>query len=178
MKRILILIGFILFSLAASAAPVAITATITDSDSVVWSNATWTAQLSAGGPVFAGTTDGSGVLSDSTNFQLGSVYDVTVCPNAFVNCSLIPSVTISTSAAFQTSINAGITAPRFPASGALHTSFGYADVELANPTINDSYFSVTTGVNRYFCGTLGWQTVACNPIRPVSTNALTITSDG
>lgn len=178
MKRILVLIGVILFTLAASAAPVAITATITDSDSIVWSSAAWSAQLSAGGPVFNGITDGSGVLTDSSNFQSGGVYDVTICPNAFVNCSLILNVTISTSSAFQTSINAGIIAPRFPASGALHTSFGYADVELANPTVNDSYFNVVSGVNRFFCGTLGWGTVACTTIRPGYFNSVEIIGDG
>lgn len=178
MKRIFFLVGVILFTLAASAAPVVITATITDSDSTPWSTATWTAQLSAGGPVFGGSTDGSGVLSDSTDFQAGSVYDVTICPNAFVNCSAVLDVTVSTSAVFQTTINAGITAPRFPASGALHTSFGYADVELANPTVNDSYFNVLSGVTRYFCGTLGWGVAACSPLRPVSTNGITITQDG
>lgn len=178
MKRIFFLVGIILFTIAANAAPVVITATITDSDSTPWSTATWTAQLSAGGPVFGGSTDGSGVLSDSTDFQAGSVYDVTICSNAFVNCSAVLDVTISTSAVFQTTINAGITAPRFPASGALHTSFGYADVELSNPTVNDSYFNVLSGVTRYFCGTLGWGVAACSPLRPVNTNGITITQDG
>ncbi len=173
MKTIVVIALVIFLSVFSASAQVSISATITDSDGSNWINASWTANLTGGGPTFGGSADTSGVLNDNTDFILGSSYDITICPIAPVSCQLIPGVVVSTSSAFQSTINAAITAPRF---AYFNGSYGYADVEITGPTnLADSYLNVTSGVYRFADGNGGWMTSVAHSNADIIINGQTCT---
>ncbi len=173
MKTIVVIALVIFLSVFSASAQVSISATITDSDGSNWINASWTANLTGGGPTFGGSADTSGVLNNNTDFILGSSYDITICPIAPVSCQLIPGVVVSTSSAFQSTINAAITAPRF---AYFNGSYGYADVEITGPTnLADSYLNVTSGVYRFADGNGGWMTSVAHSNADIIINGQTCT---
>ena len=148
-----------------------VTATLTDSDSIVWANATCTVQIySPNGPAFFGSTavpigpqpctvNGSGVLSTS-------IYNTsTISPTGAQYQFTIASATSAPGSSFNTPVTAAnmtstlsalLVAPRFSA----YTPFayGYADVEVVASKPNGQYYNTVTPAFRQWGGS-SWATV-------------------
>lgn len=142
-----------------------VTATLTDSDSTLWKNATCTVAVnSPNGAPFFGTTpvptapqacsvNGSGVLSTS-------IYNTsTITPTGATYTFSIQSATSATASTFQTAVTAAnqtsnlsglITAPRFNASVAF--AYGYVDAEAIAIAPGAQYYNTTTPAGRVWTG--------------------------
>lgn len=142
-----------------------VSATVTDSDSIAWAGGSYTftfypspnfPNIKPAVLVYKGVLDGSGAFSVSitsnSGIAVGSAYIPTICPNASVPCSsLAPIVINGSTQSLTTYIDANITAPRFPASGA--NQYGYSDLEInSTPLPGGQYYNVSTGF-RYWNGT-------------------------
>ncbi len=176
MRKLILGLAALLFSSSMCLAQfTTVTATVVDSDTTVWANATYSfsfqpginqsnpaeytyngAALDAAHMQGSGAANGSGVISFSVyqNTLLSPVpssYNVTVCPNASTNCSTINFTTSAGSLSLSAAINAAITAPRFLAvSGA----FGYNDTEAQlQLKPGSTYWNVTSSVLRCYNGT-------------------------
>jgi hypothetical protein len=168
MKKLLLLLGVILLSINTYAQSTTVSATITDGDSLLWTNATCTAQLTPGpnapalsqygwtggslatyyNPVSC-TTNGSGAFSISlptsgTVSPTGSFYVFTVCP-AITNgvCFKYNTQTTGSTQSLTTALSAAAGQPRITG----HVLYGYGTVEAASPVKGDFFY--TTGCNQY-----------------------------
>lgn len=172
--KVIILAIFLMFSsLFASAQTTAVTATITDSDSIVWINANWSVQFvpapnfpnlnsyTIGGvPITGatyvqyldqnGTANSSGAISvtlldNSQVFPGGSSWRFIVQSNTSAPATTFAPITVSgASQSLSTYLSAGAVAPRFPA---INNAFGYADVEISIiPQPGGSYYNTGTSV--------------------------------
>ena len=154
-----LLIGFLLFCpLIAKAQLLSVTATLTDSDSTVWANATCTVQVySPTNPAMFGTTvipvgpqacsvNGSGVLSTSiyntsTATPTGVQYQFSICSKTSAPCSSFNTPIV---AANSTSVlSALLVAPRFNTNFAF--AYGYNDTEAIAGTPGSTYYEIGTG---------------------------------
>jgi formylmethanofuran dehydrogenase subunit D len=170
MKKLIFILALI-----GSSAMAQQTATLTDSDSSIWVSAKWSATLlSPNGPPtisgipltqaqqFAqGITNGSGALSttltpNNTIDQANTSWQFTIQPNASFTPSIISVTVTSTSQNLTTVLDAGLIAPRFPASA---TAFGYADIEITSAQLGSQYYNTTTPTLRQF-SLAGWTSVA------------------
>lgn len=179
MKKIIALIFCLSLSLIGKTQDlVTVSGTVTDSDSITWTNGTWQAQLinPRGGQVtfidtgipltpsqtvFPNATLGSGgsfsVSTLPNNAALapaGTQWQFTFCPNASVKvCSTLQNLTITQNTVLTSTITSQITAPRFVANGA--NAYGYADIEVnpPQPLPGGSYFNVTQLLYRFWNGT-------------------------
>jgi len=171
MKKLIFILVFI-----GSSAIAQQTATITDSDGIVWINGTWSATLicPAGQPTVnripltaqqqyaQGTLNGSGALSatlipTNTLDQSGATWKFTINPNAGVMGNIVSTTVTSTTQNLTSILSAGTTAPRFPANA---TAFGYADVEIyPTPALGATYYNTTTPTLRQF-SLNGWTSPA------------------
>lgn len=167
MKRLL---AFVLFLPLGALGQTAITATISDSDSIAWANGTWAATLvSPSGPpqgcttatTVSGTMSGSGVITgslcdNSLVGPSGSTWRFTLCPNASATCSQVSTAVSGATQNISSVLSAGVTAPRFAASFGAH---GYADVEvLPSPPLGATYYNVTTPAFRQWTAG-GWASI-------------------
>jgi hypothetical protein len=180
MKKLLLLLTFILCSVGLSFGQLTnVTATVTDSDGSVWSNATGTisfypnpsqpniAAYTIGGvPITVAypnlvkqniTTSGSGVLTaqvmDSNQITpLGSRWYIVLQSNTSAPASVLFPIAISGATANLTSyISGNITPPRFSAYGGI--AYGYADAEIyPQPNYGGFYYNTTSLVQRIWNG--------------------------
>jgi hypothetical protein len=158
-----------------------VSATITDSDSFVWSNAAYSIQF-VPAPAFPNIGQykiGSGALTDSTCYKnsLGKgvtssigFFSVAICDNTQIQpqgsswAFTIQSNTSAPATAYQPVQVYGSTfdlsnffssnsvTPRFPA---INGAYGYGDVELTTrPNPGGAYFNTTTLIPRYWNGTV------------------------
>lgn len=178
MKKLFLLLALVCsFGADAMASTSAMTATITDTDGTPWANATYKAVLQiqgqpgitptiSGVPVFpltvSGAANSSGVITgtftDTKSVdQANAVWVFTIQSNTSAAPVVIP-VAIFGATPNLTGNFTNITAPRFPANT---SSYGYADVEVTNPKLGNSYFNTSTlcsstGGFRQYSNT-GWQ---------------------
>lgn len=159
--------------ISASASTSSITATLTDKDGTAWANAAYTAvlqvpgqpnvritiggtPLSAGQCKASGTASSSGVVTGtfidtSSVDQKNAVWVFTIQPNASVTPSTV-SVAIIGATPNLTANFSGLPSPRFPAG---LSAYGYADGEVTNPALGNSYYNVVTPCVRQFSNA-GW----------------------
>lgn len=178
-KKLLILSAlFLLEVMIGAAQTTTVTAVVVDSDSQSWTNGSWQLQFvpnpSYPSPAvynvngasfpqsFSGAMDSGANMSVApTQNQVitptGSMWKLTVCPNASAPCGYITFTATGSTMNVTTSLTAAIPAPRFIATA---NSYGYADVEaIVQPRNSSMYFNVATGALR--CFNLGvWNT--CN----------------
>lgn len=148
------------------------TATLTDSDGIVWINGTWSASLispngapsvnrvllTAAQQYAQGVIDGSGALSatlvpTNTLDQANCTWRFTINPNAAVSASYVSTTVTSTTQNLTSILSAGIKAPRFAAGPG---AFGYADLEVyPNAALGATYYNTTTPALRQFSRN-GW----------------------
>ena len=172
---------FIFFCLIGAAQTTSITATITDSDGIVWTNAKWRVlfvpnpnqpsqciyQLngqSICSNIYKGYLDQSGtsdittglisatLLDNSLITPSGSKFIWTVQSNTSAPATqYVPIVISGTSQNLSSFLSSNSTAPRFPAMGI--NSFGYSDLEISPaPLQGNFYFNVTSKVTRVWDG--------------------------
>lgn len=145
-------------SLSAFASTSSMTATVTDTDGQTWGACAWSAVLSSpvpptmsGTPVSqdqlraSGTCSASGVitatlLDTSSIDQKGAVWVFKVTPNAS-GASATVSVAVTGASPNLTANFSSVPAPRFPAGP---KAYGYADIEVTNPALGDTYVNVGT----------------------------------
>jgi hypothetical protein len=181
MKKMLLFISlsFIYFAICVAAAnsqTTAVTATVVDSDSTVWANATWTlsfqvgshqsnpAAYTIGGSPLSqsvayqtGTANGSGVITFTTYQStaispIGSSWYFTVCPQASVPCTTINFITSASTLSLSSAINTAIVAPRFTARA---NSIGYNDTEAQITLVTGAtYFNTTSNIQRCYTGSI------------------------
>lgn len=163
--------------LLANAQFTSVTATITDSDSQTWNNGKWTATLINPSPQnppsingtlltpsqmnLSGFMDGSGIItasmaSNAAVQPAGTYWTFTICPNASSQCSTVNATTAGATQNLSSTLSAGVTVVRFPASP---LSYGYSDNEV-RPTPNPGgiYYNVTSVCQRIWSGA----TWSCN----------------
>lgn len=180
-KKLAILFALSVLAGAAWGQTTAVTATITDSDSFVWSNCAVTFQFVpnaqfpnlnsysiSGVPITsatysqylggAGTCNGSGAITFTTldNTRVlpqGSTYKITVKSNTSAPATAYNPIQISGASESLTSyLSSNAITPRFPAT---FGAYGYGDVELTTvPLPGGFYFNTTTFVTRQWNGTV------------------------
>ena len=185
MKKYLVFLGVLLFVSSISfAQTTTVSATVTDSDSTLWTNGTVTVQfvpnpanpsLSAyklcngsgalnpavlsQGPL---TLDGTGAFTVTTydNNQVcpsGSQWQFTVCPLSTSKCGIVTTITTGVSQNITSLVDATIPAPRFPATIG---NYGYADIEaVLQLTPGSVYYNVNSSCYRVYSGSF-W---GCSP---------------
>lgn len=143
----------------AFASTTSVTATLIDSDVVVWANCSWSATLVSpkGGPTISNTavalTAASGIcnnagalsasLTDTTSLdQSGAYWIFTVQSNALSGPSVISTAVSGSSESLSTILSAGLSAPRFFSSS---DAYGYSNAEVKNPIVGSLYFNVSFG---------------------------------
>jgi hypothetical protein len=173
MRRSLVF-GCLVFILCGvcTAQTVIVSGTISDPDGQSWNNGTWSAAIFSpnGTPffgntpvpttTFGGSLSGAGALISSGQFfntstitPSGAMYTVTVCSQTSAPCNTFNTPVVS-GAGLIASINANITAPRYPVSVTAH---GYSDAEaIVTPLPGGSYFNVITSTLRVWNGST-WQ---------------------
>lgn len=153
-------LGFIILLMFAGISwgqQLAVTATITDSDSQTWNNGTWSVSLQClsnqcnynGTPVSsvsqAGSLSSGGALAvtlynSSTITPSGATYVWTLCSNTSAPCSVFNAPVTTTN--LSSLLSSLITVPRF---GAGPTAKGYLNVEVNTvPYTGATYFNVTS----------------------------------
>lgn len=179
MSRYLLLLLF--FCTYLSAQTTSISATVTDSDGQTWNNGIYTLQFIPnpsqpnlsiyninGVPLDQSLLLQKGVLSNIGVLSTISIYDntlvspvgsswqLTLCPQASVQCSVLPSLVIQgTSMDLSSFVDINIKPPRFPASGA--NQYGYLDVEISPiPLPGGFYYNVTNPCIRVYDPVAGW----------------------
>lgn len=197
-KTIEYLFIFLLLVVPAFCQFTSVTATVVDSDNQAWKNGYWSATLynpnrqfipNIGGvPLTAAQLNPSGSLDSSGNLSTsladngliapaGTYWQFIICPLASTQCSTVNTPVTGISENISSIINAGIKAPRFPASP---TAFGYLDGEIS-PTPNPGgfYFNITNLVTRIWNGT-AWQNGggAAFPVATAPGQILTSTAAG
>ena len=154
-RKFLVILLLSCGSASAGAQTTVVSATVVDSDSIVWANGPWTVLRTPYAPVH-GTLDGSGVLSVTLPYSIFP-YTIQICPDASTACGAYQFTTNTPTLDISAGVNGIITAPRFnPAPGI----YGYADIEaiaLINP--GSMYWNVTMGCNRVYNGS-SWSCVA------------------
>ncbi len=163
-------------SFTALASTTGVTATLTDSDGILWANCSWSAVISSQYPLTiggvpvpdssqraSGTCNNGGVLT-STMLNTSSVqqsnvtWTFTIQPNASVPPLNITGIAVTGSSIdLSSALSAGLKAPRFSAGP---NAYGYADVEVNFPSLGATYFNTGT-----LCGSsslrqysqAGWQ---------------------
>lgn len=183
LKRLNLICLWFLSSLSAFAQFTTTTATITDSDSTVWTNAQVTVSFQPnpnqpnlnsyninGIPLQSltynsylqqtGTTNGSGALSfvlldNQLITPAGSSWHFVVKPNAGVQAISYNPIAVTGGSFNLTSyLSSNSIAPRLPA---LPGSYAYADLEIQPiPNVGGFYFNTTATIQRIWNGT-GWQ---------------------
>jgi hypothetical protein len=162
-----LLIGFLLLSpLIAKAQLLSVTATLTDSDSTVWQNATCSVQVYSPNSTayYNGTAiptgpqtcavDGSGVLTTSiyntsTATPVGVQYSFNICSQTSAACSAFNTPIVAANS--TSALSALLVAPRFNDSP---TAYGYADVEaIPSSVFGTTYYNTTTPAWRQWNGT-------------------------
>src|SRR5271156_4599645 len=181
MRKIISLILLILSWPLALAQVTAVSATITDSNSTIWSNGRWQVSF-VPNPNYpninsyningvqlnsstynsylaqSSTTNNSGALSvnllDNTKIApTGTTWKFTITPNASVPATVYPNVAVSTSSINLTSfLSTNATPISFPASG--YGSYGYSDSEISVlPLQGGFYWNVTDAHQHLWNGT-------------------------
>ncbi|MDR3392451.1 MAG: hypothetical protein P4L77_12040 [Sulfuriferula sp.] len=149
-KKLIVMFSTLLLGAAAYAQNTTVTATVVDSDTIVWANAPWTlafvtgpsqsnpanytiggAPLSAAVTSQKGTANGSGVISftvyqSTAIMPISSSWRLTVCPNASAACGVYNFSTSTSSVNISSGVNGVIQAPRFHATPG---TYGYSSVE-------------------------------------------------
>ena len=169
-KLIYILVLLTLSSLSFGQALTSVTATLTDSQSTVWANASITAQIqppfgnpsplnNQGGPIVnplvVTFADGSGTFSMSLDDNLvvapsGSTYLFTICPNATVtNCSTSIQVVHGGSMDLSASLSADLTNITVNAAPTVYRAYVDAEVTGGQGSI---YWRTTDNMLRGFNG--------------------------
>jgi hypothetical protein len=172
-----------------------ITATITDSDSQVWSGMKWRVTFvpnpsypnlnnyviaSTGAPINRsianpdpGVADGTGTFSvtvyDNTAIQpAGSSYTFTLCAKTVAPCSVISNISVNGATEnLSSTLSSLVTTPRF---AAVSGAYGYNDTEVfPTPLPGGRYFNVVSNVTREWNGTT-WQTLGPGGGPPCATN--------
>jgi hypothetical protein len=171
MKKIL---GFILLLVAPllSAQTTAVSATVTDTDGVVWANGSWKitfvpnpsqpnpsiyningTPLSTSVMYQSGTINNSGALSfsvyqNSPITPTGSTWTVIVCPNAITACGIYNFTAAGSTMSLSSALTANIPVPRFKA---VAGAYGYTDGEaVLQLGPGGNYWNVTSGCQRYY----------------------------
>jgi hypothetical protein len=171
MMRKLLLFLALLLPATAFGQTTAVTATITDSDTIAWANGTFRVtfvpnpnysgiyqyQGAAFSPqVYTGTMNGSGALSitiPDNNFisPAGTQWLFTLCPDASAVCTPVTLPVTGASVSLTGTFSAAAIPPRFPAKGI--GSYGYTDVEInQTPVPGGSYYNVTSLCMRIWNG--------------------------
>lgn len=152
-----------------------VTATITDTDGQTWNNGKWTATLYNPFPAnppsingvplsnaqlnLSGTLSNSGVLaanfSDNSFISpSGTQWQITICPNASVQCSTGLTPIVGSTPNLSTVFSSFTKPIRTPASP---TAYAYLDFEISPiPIPGGQYFNVTSLTGRVWNGTT-WQ---------------------
>ena len=149
-----------------------VTATITDSDSQVWNNGTYTINFvptpGKPGPYtcngssfnqgpFTGSLSNSGVLTISLTDNgcvapAGSQWQFVICPNASSPCGNKNLSVTGPSPNLSSALSASVPVVRFPA---INQAYGYSDAEVTpTPHPGGSYWNVSTGCLRLWSGTV------------------------
>jgi hypothetical protein len=173
MRKLILALAFLLTGAAnAFGQTSAVTATITDLDSQTWNNGTYRitfvqpagnsqppvwngSPMTSAQKLFTGTMSGSGVLTvsipdNSFITPSGSTWLFVLCPDSSASCSQVRTPVTGASPNLSSTLSAGITAPRFPAT---LNAYGYADGEVSPiPVPGGQYFNVTTGFTRVWNG--------------------------
>lgn len=196
MKSLVTLLTVLLLSIAALAAPstTAVTATLQDTSTQVWSNANWTttfqppagnnnAFLNNGIPVMgpqSGTANGSGVFTVTLDDNLvvapsGSKWLFTICPNATAGCVSVAIVITGASQNVSSTINAALAPPVVNGGPSIVRAYTDAEVSGSYGTI---YFNTVSNTLRQcpvgFCAGASWAAVGGGAL----SNALTMNNSG
>lgn len=161
----------------------AVTATITDSDSQVWTNGRWTVTF-VPNPNYpninsyningvqlnsatynnylnqSGVTNGSGALGvnllDNTLIApTGTTWKFTITPNASVPATVYPNVAVSTGSMNLTSfLSTNATPIRFPAGG--YGSYGYQDSEISVLPLQGGFYWNVTDAHQHLWSGSAW----------------------
>jgi hypothetical protein len=163
MKRLFLFLAMLLFPAIALGQTTAVTAQITDSDSIQWANGTFRVTFvpnpQFSGPyqyqgsqfspqVFTGAMDSSGAMSvtvPDNNFisPAGTQWLFTLCPNASAPCTPVTLPVAGASVNLTSTFSAAAIAPRFPAKSQ-GLSWGYSTVEInQTPVPGGAFFNVT-----------------------------------
>lgn len=179
MKKFLPIVVLLCLSLVGKAQTITAAGNVTDSDPVAWGNSLVQIQfypnpsypntstyningvpLTNYGLSFQGQTDTSGNFSIASipNTTLispaGSSYTIKICPNASVQCTILPTIALS-GQSLTSYISAHILPIRFAAQGA--NTYGYTDGEVSPAPLQGAfYFNVTNLISRQWNGTI-WQ---------------------
>ncbi len=169
-------------SALAHAQTTTVSATVTDTDGVVWANGTWKVAFTPnpsnpnpavyninGTPLSpsimnqSGMINNSGVLSVAVYQQapitpVGSSWTLTVCPNAVTACGIYNFTAVGATMSLSSTLTSVIPVPRFhPISG----TYGYVDGEaILQLSPGSTYWNVTSGCQRFYnATTLAWACV-------------------
>jgi len=141
-----------------------VTATITDSDSLVWANGSYSIQFVpvpgvvgpyswTGGTLtksFSGTLNSSGVLSislpdNTTITPPGTQWNFTICPNATTGCFNVTTSISGASQSLTSILSAAAAGPRFQANP---SAYGYGTIEISpNPKPGAIFYNTSTGAS-------------------------------
>lgn len=176
MKRLLTALAFALALVRSGAQNTTVSATMVDSDSTTWANATWhmdfrpstsfpnesSYKLPGGAPLSPAVTHQAGVANSAGFFSVvvydstlispqGSSWTLTLCANASVACGVFQFVAAGSSIDLSSRLGSALAAPRFTANGA--GAFGYVDVEaMVKVTLGGCYWNVTSNKQRCWNG--------------------------
>lgn len=178
------LLCFVLLGLCALAhsQTTTVSATVTDTDGVVWANGTWKVAFTPnpsnpnpavyninGTPLSPAVMNQSGMISNSGVLSVvvyqqapitpvGSSWTLTVCPNAVTACGIYKFTAVGSTMSLSSALTPVIPVPRFhPVSG----TYGYADGEaILQLGPGSTYWNVTSGCQRFYnATTLAWACV-------------------
>lgn len=172
MKKLVLLWLFVLCAVAARAQFSTVSATVTDSDSTVWANGSWSVQFTPnpsnpnpsvyninGTPLSPSITQQGGPLNGSGHFSMsvylnnlitpvGSQWTLKICPNAVTACGSYTFAANGTPIDLSSVLTSVIPAPRFaPVAG----TYGYVDAEaVLQLKPGSTYWNVTSNVQRCY----------------------------